>query len=133
MLAGHFGIKKTRILIIQKYYWPMLWQDIEVNVKGYNICLTSKAVRHSSNNNLQLLLILIYRWKDLFMNFVTHLLVSTNWKSESYDSILVIIDCLIKIIYYKFVKVLIDISDLAKVIINVVIHYHNICESIVTD
>ena len=43
-LADHFGIDKTLKLIAKKYYWPTLCRDVEVYVKGCNICLASKAV-----------------------------------------------------------------------------------------
>lgn len=33
-------------------------------------------------------------------------------------------------VYYKFVKVIIDIPSLAKVIINMIVHYHSIFQSI---
>ena len=36
-------------------------------------------------------------------------------------------------LYYKLVQVIIDIPGLAKVIINVVVHYHRVLESIVMD
>ena len=52
-LAGHFGIEKTRELIAQKYYWPTLRRDVEDYVKGCDICLASKAVRHKPYGNLQ--------------------------------------------------------------------------------
>ena len=55
------------------------------------------------------------------MDFVTGLPVSTNWKGETYDSILVIIDLLTKIIYYEPAKLTIDAPDLAEVIINMVV------------
>ena len=42
----HFGINKTRELIARKYYWPILHRDVEAYVKGCNICLAFKAVRH---------------------------------------------------------------------------------------
>ncbi len=42
------------------------------------------------------------------MDFVTRLPVSTNWKGKTYDSILVIIDRLTKMVHYKPVKVTID-------------------------
>ena len=45
-LAGHFGIKKTRELIARKYYWPTLRHNVEIYVKGCDVCLASKAVRH---------------------------------------------------------------------------------------
>ena len=46
------------------------------------------------------------------MDFVTGLPVSTNWKDESYDSILVIVNRFIKMVYYKPVKVTIDFLGL---------------------
>ena len=44
---------------------------------------------------------------------------------------LVIINYLTKIVYYKLVKITINISGLIKVIIDVVIYYYNIFKSIV--
>ena len=45
-LAGYFGIDKTKELIGRKYYWPSLRRDVESYVRGCDVCLTSKAVRH---------------------------------------------------------------------------------------
>ena len=42
------------------------------------------------------------------MNFVTSLPISTDWKGDSYDSILVIVDRLIKMVHYEPVKITID-------------------------
>ncbi len=67
------------------------------------------------------------------MNFVICLLVFTNLKDESYKLIFVIIDCLVKLVYYKSIKITIDVSGLAEVIINMIVHHHNIPESIFTD
>ena len=59
--------------------------------------------------------------------------VSTNWKRESYDSILVIVDRLIKMVYYELVKVTIDTLRLAEVIISMVMQYHCFLDSIISD
>ncbi len=67
------------------------------------------------------------------MDFVTSLPISANWKGDSYESILVIIDRLIKMVHYKLVKVTIDASGLTEAIINVVVRYYKVPESIVTD
>ena len=67
------------------------------------------------------------------IDFVTCLAILTNWKEDNYDSNLVIIDWLTKIVYYKLVKVIINIPELAEVIINVIVYYHNLLVSIVTD
>ncbi len=67
------------------------------------------------------------------MNFVTGFPISANRKSDSYDSILVIVDQLTKMVYYKPIKITINTPGLAKVIIDVVVRYHGVPESIVMD
>ena len=121
LLASHFGINKTRELIGRKYYWPSLRKDVEAYVKGCNICLTLKAVKYKPYSYLQSLPVPTYRWKDLSMDFVTGLPVSTNWKGESYDSILVIVNRLTKMVHYEPVKVIINAPGLAEVILDVVV------------
>ena len=111
----------------------MLCRDVEAYVKGCNVCLASKAIRHKPYGNLQTLLIPTYRWKDLSIDFVTGLPILTNWKSESYDSILIIVDRLIKMVHYEQVKIMINAPGLAKVIIDVVIQHHGLPDSIITD
>ncbi len=67
------------------------------------------------------------------MDFVTGLLISADWKGDSYDSILVIVDRLKRMVHYVPVKVTIDEPGLAEVIIDVVVRHHRVPESIVTD
>ena len=44
-----------------------------------------------------------------------------DWKKDNYDSILVIVNWLIKMVYYKPVKVTINAPGLTEIIINVVV------------
>ena len=67
------------------------------------------------------------------MDFVTSLPISTNWKGDSYNSILVIVDWLTKMVHYEPVKITIDAPGLAEVIIDVVVWHHGLPDSIVTD
>ena len=67
------------------------------------------------------------------MDLVMGLLILTDWKGDSYDSILVIVDRLTKMVHYEPVKVTIDAPGLAKVIINVVVRHHGLPDSIVTN
>ena len=67
------------------------------------------------------------------MDFVTGLPISTNWKKNSYDSILIIIDCLTKMIYYKPVKINFNALRLVEIIIDMVVCHHGLLNSIVTD
>ncbi len=67
------------------------------------------------------------------MDFVTGLPVSTNWKGETYDSILVIVDRLTKMVHYEPVKVTIDAPALAEVIIEAVMRHYSLLDSIISD
>lgn len=111
----------------------MLQKDIKAYIKGYDIYLASKVICYKLCSDLQLLPILTYWWKDLSIDFITGLLVSTNWKGKSYNIILVIIDQLTKMVHYNLVKVTIDIPGLAKMIIDMVVYHHRVSQSIVTN
>ena len=132
-LAVHFDIEKTRELLARKYFWPSLRHNVEAYVKGCDVCLASKAVRHKPYGDFQSLPAPTHWWKDLSMDFVTGLPISTNWKRDSYDSILVIVDGLTKMIHYKPIKITIDAPGLREVIIDVVVYHHGFPDSIVTD
>ncbi len=67
------------------------------------------------------------------MDFVIGLPILANWKGDSYNLILVIVDRLTKIVHYKPVKVIINAPGLAEVIIDVVVYYHRVLELIVID
>ena len=108
-------------------------QDVEADIKGCNVFLASKAVWHKLSRNLQALQVLTHRWKDLCVDFVTGLLLSIDWKGKSYDSILVIVDRLTKMVHYELMKITINILGLAEVFINVVIWHHGLLDSIITD
>ena len=95
-LAGHFGIEKTRELIGRKCYWETLRLNVEAYVKGWSVCLSSKAVRHKPYGDLQFLPIHIHCWKHLSIDFVTGLPISTDEEDDSYRLILVIVDRLQK-------------------------------------
>ena len=56
-----------------------------------------------------------------------------DWKRYNYDSILVLINWLTKMIYYKPVKITINAPGLAKVIIDVTVRYYGLPDSIVTN
>ena len=108
LLVSHFGIKKICELIARKYYLPTLQQDIEAYIKGCNVYLASKTVFYKSYGDLQLLIISTHWWKDLLMDFVTSFLILANWKSDSYNSILVIVNQLTKMVHFMPVKVTIN-------------------------
>ena len=120
-------------MLAQKYFWPFLRYNVEVYVKDCDVYLASKTVKHKSYGDVQFLPISTHLWKDLSMHFITGLPISTNWKGNSYNFILVIVDQLTKMVYYELVKITINAPGRAKVIINIVICYHGLPDSIVTN
>ncbi len=67
------------------------------------------------------------------MDFNTRLPVSTNWKGDTYNLILVIINWLTKMVDYKLVKVTIDALSFAEVVLVVLIRHHGLSNLIVSD
>ena len=132
-LAGHIGIDKIRELVGRKYYWPSLRKDVKNYVRGCDLYLASKIVRHKFYRDLQSLPVSTHQWKNLSMDFVTSLPLFADWKGDSYDMILVIVDCLTKMVHYEPVKVIINVSGLTKRIIDVVIRNHELPDSIISD
>ena len=132
-LIEHFGIDKIRELIGQKYNWLSMKRDVKWYVRGYDVCLTSKIVCHKPYRDRQSLPIPTHRCKDLSIDFMTKLPLSSNWKGDSSDSILVIVNRLTKMVHYKQVKVSINSPRLGKDILNVVVRYHDLPGSIVTN
>ena len=63
---------------------------------------------------------------------MTRLPISTDWKGESYNSILVIVNRLTKMVYYESVNVTINALGLGEVI-DVVVYHHELPDSIISD
>lgn len=97
-LVGFFSIDKTRKLEAKKYYWSTFYRDVEAYVQGYDVCLILKAVKHKPHNNIQFLLVLTHCWRDLLIDFVIGLLLWMDWKRDNYDTIIVIVDRLTKMV-----------------------------------
>ena len=103
-LAGDFGIDKIKAFISQKYYWLSLWKGVEAYVRGCDVYLALKAVRHKFYIDLQALPVPTHWWKNL-----------------------------IKMVYYKPVKITIDAPGLVKVTFDIVVWHYGLPNSIVSD
>lgn len=71
--------------------------------------------------------------KKLIYRFCHRVTSLANWKDKSFNSILVNVNWFMKMVYYKLVKTTIDVSNLVKVIINIVMCYHGLINSIIND
>ena len=51
-LAGHFGIENIYELLAQKQFWFFLRHNVDAYVKGCDVCLVSKAIKHKPYGDL---------------------------------------------------------------------------------
>lgn len=132
-LAGHFSIKKTPELVAHKYYLLTFWYNVKGYVKAYDVCLASKAIKHKLCSDFEAGPIPTHYWKDQSIDFMTSLPFSINWKREAYEFILVIIDWLRKMVYFKRVKISINALRFAEIIVEIVVKEHDLSDTIVSD
>lgn len=59
--------------------------------------------------------------------------IFTNEKANSYDSILVIVNRLTRIVYYEPVKIISDAFDLTKIILDKIVEHYSLPNSIMSD
>ena len=67
------------------------------------------------------------------MGFVTSLSFLNNWKIDKYDSILIIVKWLTKMVYYKLIELIINKWKFRKRIIDVIVRHQSLPDSIVTN
>ena len=56
-----------------------------------------------------------------------------DWKDNNYDIIIIIVDYLTKIVYYKLVKTIINAVGLVEIIIDIVIRYYSLSVFIISN
>ena len=67
------------------------------------------------------------------MDFMTGLPLLMNWKGNSYNLILIIINQSTTMLYYKSVKININASGLGEVIVDMVGQHHGLMHFIIND
>ena len=97
------------------------------------ICRRSKVSRHASYEVLSSLSISKFKWFDITMNFVTNLSSSIDWTRTNYDSILVVVDKLTKMIHYILVTKKVTTKQLIDIFIRELIRHHDVSKFIVID
>ena len=141
-LIDHFDTKKTLELVNRKYYWlNQKSYDDEFDMrhtikKYYETCFIYKRFktsRHKFHDRAKSLFIFIHKWVDINMNFVTKLSLSRTWNEVVYDTILVIVDRLTKMIHYIFVTKTINAKNLVKILIRELVRIHDLLENIIID
>ncbi len=71
--AGHLGRDRTKRLIMQTYWWPMLDRDVSHFLSTCNFCQSNKSTNEKPAGLLQPLPITEFRLQSVSMDFITEL------------------------------------------------------------
>ncbi|MBW0557748.1 hypothetical protein O181_097463 [Austropuccinia psidii MF-1] len=127
-LAGHPGKEKTLKLVKWDFHWSGMTQFIKDYVSSCQQCSRNKNIRHKKFGLLKPLPIPNVRWISLSMDFITQLLLS-----NSFDSILVIVDRFSKMAVFIPTMSSITSLDLAHLFIKNIFSKHGLPSSIISD
>jgi len=129
---NYFEIKKIINLLWRKYYWQNLLKNMKNYVKICNVCQHIKISHYKFYNELALFFISQRIWNFIVMNFIMNLF-SLSWQSWTYDIILVIINCYIKMTRYFSTTFNIDASELTEFFINMILKDYNLSIFLITN
>ena len=94
--AGHVGITKTLDLVVRTWWWPTVRSDVEEYVRHCDACQRNKGRTRLKGGQLMPLSIPGRRWLSVSMDLVCKLPTTA---AEGYDSILVFVDRLTKMVH----------------------------------
>lgn len=127
-LAGHFGVQRTIELVSRKYWWPGMTTHIKAYIAGCEPCQRAKTSRTKPAGTLKPLPIPSAPWSSIAMDFITDLPAS-----NSFDSILVVVDRLTKMAHFIPTTKTLNASGLAHLIIRDIVRLHGLPADIVSD
>ncbi|MBW0512850.1 hypothetical protein O181_052565 [Austropuccinia psidii MF-1] len=127
-LAGHPGQDRTLKLVKRDFHWSRMIQFIKDYVSSCQKCSRNNNIHHKKFGLLKPLLISNGPWICLSMDFITQLPLS-----NSFDSILVIVDRFSKMAVFISTISSITSLDLAHLLIKNIFSKHGLPSSIVSD
>ncbi|MBW0505458.1 hypothetical protein O181_045173 [Austropuccinia psidii MF-1] len=128
LLAGHPGQERTLKLVKRDFHWPVMTQLIKDYVSSCQKCSRNKNIHHKKFGLLKPLPIPNGPWICLSMYFITQLPLS-----NTFDSILVIVDRFSKMAVLIPTISSITSLDLAHLLIKNIFSKHGHPSSIVSD
>jgi len=130
-LAGHYGVSKTLKLLEELYYWPGMKKSVEDYVQTCDSCQRVKFERQKPRGLLSPLPIPARRWESVSLDFVTDLPVTPA--PHRYDSIVVFVDRLSKMVHLAPCKKTITAPEVATIMEREVFRLHGLPTNLVSD
>ena len=127
-LAGHPGIRRTRDLILAKYYWPTIRKDIEKYVEGCDKCQKTKSVTKAAKTPLQPNAVPQCPWEIISVDIIRPLP-----ESQGKNVILTIVDRFSKMIRVFPISTDITAKGVATIFQDHIFKLHSTPQKVISD
>lgn len=127
--AGHMGITKTLHAVKRHFYWPTVRKDVIQHVKSCHQCQTNKLSTQRPAGLLKPLQLPGRPWASVSMDYI----VALPKTLTGYDSILVMVDRLTKMVHFAPTTVNATAKDTADLFVHNVVRLHGLPTSMVSD
>jgi hypothetical protein len=127
-IAGHMKRARTYEVLSRDYYWPGMLTYVERWVSNCHTCTRITASREARQGVLRPLPIPERAWKDVSMDFITHLP-----KSEGYDAILVVVCRLTKMKHFIACNDTCDAEEVSHLYLKHIWKLHGLPTTVVSD
>ena len=130
----HLGVAKTVNIIRRNYDFLLMRQKVATYIKKCDKCQRNKAARHETYGQLQNRLLLKRLQLEIAIDFIVKLPKSTDKATGiQYNSILVVVDRLIKYSYFIAYKEAMNAEQLGMIVYDRIIRYYGILATITSD
>jgi len=127
-VGGHGGQWKTVELVTRNFWWPGVTKEVKRYVEGCNACQRNKNRTEQPAGKLMPNSILEKPWTHISADFITKLPLV-----QEYDSILVVVDWLTKMVHFIPTTEKTSAEGLARLFRDNVWKLHGLPESIISD
>ena len=127
--SGHLGRDRTKRLVMQAYWWPMLDRDVGHVVSTCDFCQRNKSTNEKPAGLLQPLPIPEFRWQSVSMDCITELPKT----KAGHTAILVFVDRLSKMVHFAPCWNDIGSKEFAHLFLREIFAKHGLPTEVVTD
>jgi hypothetical protein len=127
-IAGHMKRARTYEALSRDYYWPGMLTYVERWVSNCHTCTRITASREARQGVLRPLPIPERAWKDVSMDFITHLPMC-----EGYNAILVVVCRLTKMKHFIPCNDTCDAEEVARLYLKYIWKLHGLPTTVVSD
>ena len=127
-VRGHGGQQKMVELVTRNFWWPRVTKEMKQYVKEYDACQQNKNCTERPVGKLMPNSIPEKPWTHKLVDFITKLPLA-----QGYDSILVVVNWLTKMVYFIPTMEKTSAEGLARLFRDTVWKLHRLPESIISD